>query len=260
MANAPIITIPIHKRIFRFIINLIKYPFKIKKKYDFYIAIIGVMFKKIKDPELDFLKKRLIRIMMMLIVMPLFLGVAVNAFTIYQIKDPYDMPQKNKYVAFAERASQPLYISGVFDGVGKIFKRGYLIVSKNPFDVTDFIPLFFGFAFSVLGAALASQNFLFEKAALIEVFLEDMKMTDINSKPWKVVFTPKYIYFEAYGHDPGKFIERSNFWNNLGDFLPGEPITFSNDTTKFIIPKKYSLPEKIEFVYDRNVHVINEEK
>lgn len=256
--NNPI-PVPLHKRVLRLIFSLLKYPFKVKKKYDYYIAIITLMDTKVKDVELKDLKKRMLTILRMLIMLPMFLGVSINLFQISKMEDPY-LSGKNKYIAFIERAVAPLNSKGVWDTSLKVFKRGYLIFVKNPVDVKDFIPFMLGYAFSIVGALFAAKNPLFEKSDLIEEYLEDMKMTDINKNPWKVVYTPKYIFFQAYGHDHNRFVEKTSFWNNLGDFLPGDPITFAEDSTKFIIPKKYSLPEKIELVFNAQVHQKEEEK
>lgn len=250
--NNPI-PIPVYKRVLRLVFSLLKYPFRIKKKYDYYIAIISLMDTKVKDLELKDLKKRMLTILRLLIMMPMFLGVTINLVQLSRLEDPY-LSGRNKYIVFIERSIAPLHSQGFFDTSLKVMKRGYLIFIKNPINLKDFMPFLMGYGLAIVGALFAAKNPLFEKSDLIEEYLQDMKMTDINKNPWKVVYTPKYIFFEAYGHDHNRFVEKTSFWNNLGDFLPGDPIQFSDDSTRFIIPKKYSLPEKIELVFNAQVH------
>ena len=65
--------IPLHKRILRLLFSLIRYPFKVKKKYDYYIVIINLMHLKVKDNELKALKKRMLTVVRVLIMLPIFL-------------------------------------------------------------------------------------------------------------------------------------------------------------------------------------------
>lgn len=239
------------RKLWRMIKAILKYPFDIKNRYAYHNAILTQMMKNIKKnkpEELDKLRTKNVHIVNVAIFLPLMLGIFANCLYFYS-----ESKVQQRYSNYVRRVSLPVGGEGFFGKTKKVTMRGVAMVVNQPVSVTDFNFFFYGYAASILGALFLSANPAFRRAEEIEAVLLKMNKVDGEKHPWRVLWTPNYLFFEAYGCDPHAFVNDVKFWNTI-NYPPAEPIIFDDQMTKFIVPKKYQLPSKIEFKY-KEVHV-----
>lgn len=237
--------------LFRKLRELIFYPRKIVKRYKGHNGGLGEMIyqmsRKMQDTKAlkrhRALNSKLINIF---IILPFFIGLLSTSFLVvteYQeasgylerIQEPID---KTKY----RRKTIKNYISFY---TGKIvFAYKYAPLKKE-----QFYPLFIGYLICFFGAFILSKNPIFVKEEKIKVILSSLKYVDLEGRPWRVLWSPTAIMFEAFNADPTEFClsqKGKKFWNSI-QFTPGEPIQFSNNLNKFIVQKRYELPSELIF-------------
>lgn len=226
------------KKTWFYVKKLLKYPFDIRKKFDYYNYIIYVIHSKSNDKGALLLRKRNHLLINGLVFLPMFLGVFFSTINIIHDKD--------RFVKYYKTVTLPLSgdtgIQKAFSGI----RRGYLAVKHQPIKFSDFEPILYGYLIALLGANLMSKHPSFKKQKEIEDVLLNSNKVDEDGNPWKVVWTPKAIYFETYQCDVYKFVHETKFWNTI-NYSPAEPILIPEDKRKFIIPEKYELPPKIIF-------------
>lgn len=225
------------KKIFRIAVLLLKFPFKVQKKYAYYNAILSLIYRHTQANNVLKIRQRNVLLVNLLILLPLYLGVFVTGFRVFQ--------HKEKYQTYISRAMLPINADGVFSKIGKTVVRVYKMVVNQPVSLDEIHFLVWGFSICVFGSFIISQNTLFKESEKIQEVLMGMNKVDGDKKPWKVVWTPDAIYFEAYSCDPNSFVKETRFWYNIS-FKPANA-KILDDNTKFIVPKKYFLPEKILF-------------
>lgn len=218
--------------------RLIKYPFKIKNQYGYYNAILSYIIQKNKSINLLNLRKRNVYFINAFIILPIFAGVLFSGITMYQ--------HKAKYETYIKRATLPIEGDSYFSKTKNTVSRAYKMVQYQPVSYDEFQYLLYGFLMSLVGAKLLSLNPIFKKSQKIEEILSKIKKVDAEERPWRVIWTPDAIYFESFLGDPDQFVNQKSFWNEI-NFSPDPPIIDLKDRKKFIVPRKYELPPKIEF-------------
>ena len=140
----------------------------------------------------------------------------------------------------------PIEGDSYFSKTKNTVSRAYKMVQYQPVSYDEFQYLLYGFLMSLVGAKLLSLNPIFKKSQKIEEILSKIKKVDAEERPWRVIWTPDAIYFESFLGDPDQFVNQKSFWNEI-NFSPDPPIIDLKDRKKFIVPRKYELPPKIEF-------------
>lgn len=236
------------RKIWRLVKIVLKYPFAIKNKYAYHNAILTQMMRNIrknKPEELEKLRTKNVHLVNLSIYLPLMLGLFLNIFYFVSTE-----PVQKRYTTYMQRLSLPIKSEGFFKKGIKVVERGIKAFYYHPLEVRDFKYIFFGYLASIAGALFLSTNPAFRRAEEIEEVLQKMNKVDGDKYAWRVLWTPNYLFFEAYGCDPHAFVNEKKFWNTI-NYPPAEPIVFDDQMTKFIVPKKYQLPSKIEFKYKK---------
>lgn len=250
MAQQNIEYISLRKRFLRklwhFLKIILNYPFEVKNRYAYQNAILTQMMKNMKkvDPkDLKDLRAKNITLVNLSIFLPMFFGVVLNV--LYFGINP---AVKNRYTVYGQRLSLPIKSEGIFSKTFAIMERAVKAVYHHPVKFTDFQFVVYGYGLGICGALFLSANPAFRRAEEIQEVLLKMNKVDGEKNPWKVLWTPNYVFFEAYGCNPHAFVDEVKFWNTI-NYPPAEPIIFDEQMSKFIVPRKYQLPSKIEFKY-----------
>lgn len=228
--------------------RVMRYPFKIKNQYGYYNAILSYIIQKNKSVNLLNLRKRNVYFVNTFILLPIFLGFLFTGISMYN--------NKEKYKVYLMRATLPIEGKSYFEKTLNIINRSYKMIVYQPVSQEESQYLIYGFLLSIIGARFLSLNPIFKKSEKIEEILTRIKKVDAEENPWRVVWTPDAIYFESFLGDPDQFVNQTSFWNTI-NFSPDPPIIDLKDRTKFIVPRKYELPPKIEFKV-RNDHLFIE--
>ena len=210
----------------------------IKKKYAYYNAIISKIIQKRNSYGLISLRKRNVLLINLAIYLPLATGVFFSAATIYD--------NKVKYEVYARRVVLPLEGETSIQKGFAAIKRAYYSVRYQPISYSDIETIFYGYLLAILGAYILSKNTAFKEQKVIEEALIKFKKFDVDNNPWRAVWTPEAIFFEAYGCNPHTFQKEIRFWNAI-NFSAAPPILFEENKNIFIIPKNFELPSKIIF-------------
>lgn len=226
------------KKIWFYLKKLLKYPFDVRKKFDYYNYIIYLIYTKTNDSTALKLRKRNHLLINVLIFLPMFLGVLYSGISLIN--------NKNRYIVYYQRILLPLEGETPIRKTLAGFKRTYYAVRYHPLQSSDFEAILHGYLFAILGAGLMSKHPAFKKQKDIEDVLLNSNRVDEDGKPWSVVWTPKALYFEAYQCDVYKFVNETKFWNTI-NYSPAEPLLIPDDKRKFIIREKFELPPKIIF-------------
>lgn len=249
--NTP--TIPfyniIFKKILRIIMYFLKYPFVMKNLYGYLNAQLSEMMTAIPKSSIDEIKKIRSKNMQnvnLFIYLPMFVGVILNVFVF--LSSGEDGVQR-KYVVYYNRMTLPIKgdttIRKGMNTISRIIKG----TIHNPIAISDFKFFIYGYLVSIVGAVILKLNPIFAENNRISEVLKNMKKVDQDGYPWKVLWTPNFIMFEAYGCNPSEFYNDHKFWNTI-NFHPDQPIpNVGENRNKFIVPKQYKLPDSIEFVY-----------
>jgi hypothetical protein len=250
MAQQNIEYISLRKRFLRKSWHLIKiilnYPFEVKNRYAYENAILTQMMKNMKkvDPkDLKDLRAKNITLVNLSIFLPMFMGLMLNIMYIGM-----NPSVKNRYNVYLQRLTLPIKSEGVFRKTFAFMERVVKAVYHQPVKFSDFQFTIYGYGLAIGGALFLSANPAFRRAEEIQEVLLKMNKVDGEKNPWRVLWTPNYIFFEAYGCNPHAFVDEVKFWNTI-NYPPAEPIIFDEQMSKFIVPRKYQLPSKIEFKY-----------
>lgn len=244
------------KKIFRIILYFIKYPFVMKNSYAFLNFQLTEMMKAIpRDPgavnELDQIRKKNRQNINLFIFLPMFIGLILNIFVF--IKSGDDGIQR-KYVVYYNRMTLPIKgDTSIRKGINLITRivKGTI---HNPVSLQDFYYFINGYGISILGALLLKLNPMFSEQKRIESVLLNMKKLDPEGKPWKILWTPNFIMMEVYGSHADEVFNDKKFWSTI-NFYPEMPIKdVGGNSNKFIFPKKYKLPDAMEFIYTENTN------
>lgn len=234
--------IPIWKRLLNslkfFIKRIILYPFFMKKIYSARKAAIFNMLKIFPSYNLRLELNRLVFLVNLFINLPMFLSIIYISIISYF---------KQGYISrYLSGLFSPLKKEGIFDMIIEFGERIYLGFKFFPYNLNELI-IFLGlFSLSVLGAKFLRMNTFFEKEEDARSVLKDFGMFGKDGEtPWRVTITDEAILFEAYKHDPEALKNNKKFWNSF-NYRAGYPVINEENKKYFVVPKKRTLPSKIE--------------
>jgi uncharacterized protein with PQ loop repeat len=227
----------------------LKYPFVMKNLYGYLNAQLTELMTAIpKDsvPEIKSIRSKNNQNVNLFIYAPMFFGILLNVFVFISSGD---LGVQRKYVIYYHRMTLPIKGDTTIRKGINIITRIVKGTIHNPISLGDFKFFIWGYSLSILGAVFLKLNPIFAENNRISDVLKNMKKVDQEGYPWKVLWTPNFIMFEAYGCEPNEFYKDHKFWNTI-NFHPDQPIpNVGENRNKFIVPKQYKLPDSMEFVY-----------
>lgn len=243
--NVPV-KLPLEKRLLNLFLNILKYPFRIAKKYESYNMGIGDLISVKNEPNVngkddkyfrEFQRKNT-RLVFFCIYLPLILGFISTSLMIYKNKENYS----NYY----KQASAPIKEDKFTKKISAYWNKAYYIVAENPVTSDEYTPVLIAFFISLMGAKFLSINPVFEIKERIEKNLVALGCTDIEGNPWRVVWTPEAMLFVSFGTDPNKLAQEQKFWTTI-NFPPSLPKQSKKDMNKFVVQRKYELSSNMVF-------------
>jgi hypothetical protein len=234
----------IQKRLMRVILALFFFPFKVRKRYLRYNAVLWEAEQENKATEgrLQDYRKNNIKLLNMFIHTPLALcAVIVLAMIFFEI---------DGFAQVAHRMSVLPKIVITKPKVTQLNVRKYFKDVRYAAKDINFRYGLLGFGacygFCFAGAIILSMSPAWKEERSIKDALTSNRCLDLNGDPWKVTWTPDVIIFHTYQCDPDSFVGNSKFWNTI-NFKPDNPVQFKNDANKIIVARAYALPFIISF-------------
>lgn len=237
-------------RIFKVLKTILSFPSRVARKYGVYNNKIKEMNAVVKNKKLDEMVSKNYFLINLFIRVPLLVGLLSTGYSIYK--------DRAKYTPYFNKAVSPIFstsnlnisnrnLKTVFNRTVKpTVNRVKYIVSENPIPARTFYDIFLGFIISFAGAVFLSKNPAFDKEEKIRGLLANLKYIDENGNPWEFTWTPFAIYFEAYNVDVFRFVKNTRFWGSA-NFSPTDPVFVGGDQNKFIVQKRYDLPNRLIF-------------
>lgn len=231
------------KKILEIVSFLLKYPFRVKKKYESMNAIILMMVPRISERSMSTkslfkIRKKNISFINFGILLPIYIGSLISVMVLFL--------ERHKYMIYSKRMFLPIQADGFFDKSSLLFKRIYLGILNQPIEWSHIQWFIYGYLIALIVAYILMQaNPMITEQERIRSILAKSKKVNEYGEPWFVLWTPEYIYFNTYNCDPDDFVfKQKPFWNTIS-YNPSEYILFKEDSNKFIVPKKYELDSKI---------------
>lgn len=235
---------PTGNKLVQILFALIFFPFKVRKRYLKFNAVLWEAEKENKATQTRFEEYRFnnIKLLNIFIHTPLALCALVMVFMVYLEIDSFarvagkiaNPPKISLTKPKATSQAVKLYVNKISEATGKIRLRYTLYVFGG----------FYTLCF--LGATLLAMYPAWKQERVIRDALTSNRYTDTNGEPWKVFWTPDAIIFHTYQCDPDSFFGNSKFWNTI-NFKPDTPVQFKNDANKIIVARAYALPNLISF-------------
>lgn len=232
------IPIPIQKKLWRLFIKLLKYPRRVDKRYARYNGAISEILYETGNENLDVLRKRNAKLVNIFIRLPLIIGIIGSIVSLFLHWSDFNL--------YFEKAFASMYYKGFFSGVAAYIKRIYFIVTAIPLNRWDYLSIILGQFGSIIGAWFLSQNPAFDEEARIIHIFSTLGYIDSEGQPWKVTWTPDAVLIEAFNCDPYALCSNTRFWSSV-NFPPSQPKVFKDNMNKFIVQRKYELPNQMIF-------------
>lgn len=229
---------PVYKRLIRFIIALLKYPRRVAKRYAGYNGAIGEILHETGDESLDKIRRRNSQLVNIFIYLPMFLGFMVLLIILYLNHEAFGM--------YINKITAPVYAKGLFTSIGAYWRKLTYIFTGLPISSTQLYCVLGGYLGSVVGAWILSLNPAFKEQERIIHIFATLGYIDSEGKPWKVTWTPNAIMIESFNNDPFVLSQNTRFWSTV-NFPPTTPKVFRNNMNKFIVQRKYELPDRLEY-------------
>lgn len=238
---------PLEKRLWNFFLNIVKYPFRIAKKYETYNQGISELISvknepKIHDSETDSyfrdFQRKYTRLVFSCIYLPMLIGVAYSGFKIYQ--------NKQNYVTYYNNLTAPIKEERFTRKIGASWDKLVYFIAKQPLSVDEATPFLISFLFSLAGAKFLSMSPVFQIEEEIKRKLVAMGHTDIEGNPWRIVWTPEAVLVVSFGKDPYQLAQEQKFWATI-NFPPGNPKQSKKDMSKFVVQRKHELSSNMVF-------------
>lgn len=230
--------VPLYKKIFNLIFFLLKYPRGMAKKYMAYNGAIGEILLETGDPSIDALRRRNNKLVNIFIHMPFFVGLMISLASLYIHRDSFDF--------YITKLMYPVNAPGFFSSLSLYIKKIYFMVTAIPIVQSDYLPFVIGYGLSILGAFILSFNPVFKEQDRIIHIFSTLGNIDSEGKPWKVTWTPNAIMIEAFNCDPYALCNNNRFWSSV-NFPPTAPKVNRMNMNKFIVQRKYELPNELVF-------------
>lgn len=233
-------TPPPEKRIINFFISLLKYPFRIAKRYEAHNVGLGDLMAVKNEPNKsgaddDYFKKfqkNNTKLVFLLIYGPLLIGFLISCLVVFN--------NRKNYVDYYQKLTSPIKEERFTKKISGYLNKIVFLIKDQPISSDDITPIFIAFIFSLAGAKFLSINPVFNIEENIKKRLAIMGCTDIEGNPWKIVWTPEAMLIVAFGEDPMKLVQDSKFWATI-NFPPSVPKQSKKDMNKFVVQKKYEL-------------------
>lgn len=233
-----VIAPPLYKRMLRLVFKLLQYPRRIVKKYMAYNGAIGEILMETGDPSIDRLRRRNNKLVNIFIHAPLFLGLLISLISLYLHKDDFSQ--------YLQTVFSPAVSKGFFSTLGLYIKKIKYILTAIPVRELDYLPFFYGYALSIIGAWILSLNPVFKEQDKITHIFSTLGYIDSEGNPWKVTWTPNAIMIESFNCDPFALCNNNRFWSSV-NFPPTAPKVNRTNMNKFIVQRKYELPSELIF-------------
>jgi len=242
----------LEKRIFYFIKDLIKYPFKISGKYAAYNKGIGDIvavknekqlaknpaYKNKEDNYFRDFQRLNTKLVYTYIYGPILIGILVASIFVYK--------NRENYKRYFSVLTVPIPEERMSRRFSFYWAKTIYFFKNQPIQKEELSPLFAGYFVALLGARFLSRNPLFEKHEDINAKLVRLNCLDMNKNPWRFIYTEDAVLIVSFGQDPNKLINNMDFWTSL-NFPPGTQYQSKKDMNKFVVMKKQSAPESIVF-------------
>lgn len=236
--NQPLPPIPLHKVVWRFFMRILKYPRRIAKRYAGYNGAIGEILMETGDANIDQIRRRNAKLVNIFIYLPMFLGVMIALVFIYL--------DRGEFLNYLDRVITPIYAKGFFGNLSAYFRKIHYVFTGIPLSKVEIYAFFGGYLSSIIGAWFLSLNPVFKEQEKIVHIFSTLGYIDSEGNPWKVTWTPNAIMIEAFNCDPFALCNNTRFWSSV-NFPPTTPKVFRNNMNKFIVQRKYELPDSLVF-------------
>lgn len=234
--------IPIEKKIFFGLLNIVLYPYRVLKKYNDYNIRITEIANELKDPSIFRIKKNNIKLIFFFIHLPLILGIAFFIYSCFENKT--EIYKFYKIITYENKLD-----SGLFDSINFNFRKIKYALSEFPIKKDQLNILFYSYLLSVLGARFLSLHPAFKKEQEIITIFGNLGYVDGEGRPWKVTWTPDAIQIISFNCDPIQLCANTRFWSTI-NFPPGTPRVSKSNMNKFIVNRAYELSGNIVFSYN----------
>jgi hypothetical protein len=232
-------TPPVQQKIFQFLLDKLKYPKKIFDKYKVYNAAVSEILIETQNPSLHDLRVKNAKLVNFFILLPIFLGFVIMTVNIFT--------HRTDFIYYYFKATSSFGNVGYFQLIIDIIKRLYYIIFSFPFGLKIIKWLFYGYGLSICGAFILSLNPAFKEEDKISHIFATLGYIDAEGHPWKVTWTPEAIMITSFNCDAIALSQNTRFWSSI-NFPPSSPKILKKDMKKFIVMRKYELPQELVFV------------
>lgn len=229
---------PLHKRLINMLIEKLKYPKKIFDKYKRYNAAVSEILIETQNTELHHLRVKNAKLVNIFIILPIFLGLCLTGFYVYLYK--YD------FIYYYNKLTASFGNVGIFKLIFELIKRFVYMITNFPLGFKIIKWIFYGYGASIVGAWILSLNPAFKEEEKITHIFATLGYIDSEGNPWKVTWTPEAIMITSFNCDPVALSQNTRFWSSI-NFPPSSPKVLKKDMKKFIVMRKYELPQELVF-------------
>lgn len=216
--------------------SIIRYPFKVTKKYWAYIHGISDLIVVNNDPkDIGYYKRiqyKYVRLLFAFVYLPVMLGFVETAYKIYN--------DHSSYVKYYDDLTLPVKEERIIKKIGAYSRKGVYAVVEQPIKLDHIMPIFFSYFLAICGANFLSKNPTFKIQEKIQDIFLAMGCVDINGKPWPVIWTPEALLITSFGKDPGQLYNDHKFWATI-NFPPSVPKLSLDNMSKFLVKRQYQL-------------------
>ena len=230
------------KIIGRFIFRILSYPYSIVRKYNNYNIRVGELVNELKDDELNRIRFRNAKLLLVCIYLPLMIGLGLSSWNIFN--------HYNDYVIYGDNVTHTEHSTGLSDNINKKFKKVKIIVKDFPVQKNDIIFLLYAYGFTLVTARFLSLHGAFKEEEKIISIFASLGYTNAEGDPWEVTWTPDAVQIIAFNCDPIQLCGNTRFWSSI-NFPPGTPKVSKTNMNKFIVTRAYELPPVMLFSFDK---------
>lgn len=217
---------------------LLKLPLFTIKRYASYNAAIGEMLNITKKHEAFHpLRVRNSKLVNLFVYLPFAIGLIIFGLILFPKQDIFINYYNTLFHSFPDNVS-------FFTIIKILFHRIYYGFSHFPLGFNAIKWVIYGYIGSILGSTIILKHPAFKAEEDIQKVFVVLGLTDLEGKPWKVVWTPDSLTITSFNCDPDKFVENNKFWSSI-NFNPSSPFKIS--MSKFVVLRKQELPESVEF-------------